>query len=255
MRVLHLIDSLIQAGAEALVKDMVPRMRTRGVDVCVAVLKELDSPFERELREKGISFLPTVPGGFYNPGHLLSLRRYIPDFDVVHVYLFPAQLFAPIATILAGSKVPLVLSEGTPHHRRRRKWLYPLEKWMYSRYTAVACASDAIAASLREWIPSIGSKITVIGNGIDVQKFQHAKPVSRASAGISNSSCVLLMWQACSRAKTTLTCSAQWCTYRMPTSCWSVTANCVHNLSVWPRPWGSRDGFTSSAAARMSRNC
>ncbi|MFZ0866159.1 MAG: glycosyltransferase [Candidatus Sulfotelmatobacter sp.] len=189
---MHLIDSLIQAGAEALVKDMVPRMRTRGVDVCVAVLKELDSPFERELREKGISFLPTVPGGFYNPGHLLSLRRYIPDFDVVHVYLFPAQLFAPIATILAGSKVPLVLSEGTPHHRRRRKWLYPLEKWMYSRYTAVACASDAIAASLREWIPSIGSKITVIGNGIDVQKFQHAKPVSRASAGISNSSCVLL---------------------------------------------------------------
>lgn len=192
MRVLHLIDSLIQAGAEALVKDMVPRMRTLGVDVCVAVLKELDSPFERELREKGIPFLPTAVGGFYNPSHLLSLRRHIPEFDVVHVYLFPAQLFAPVATILAGSKVPLVLSEGTPHHRRRKRWLHPLEKWMYSRYTAVACASEAIAASLREWIPSIDSKISVIGNGIDVQKFQHAKPVSRESAGVSNSNCVLL---------------------------------------------------------------
>jgi glycosyltransferase involved in cell wall biosynthesis len=192
VRVLHLIDSLIQAGAEALVKDMVPRMRTRGVDVCVAVLKELDSPFDRELREEGIPFLPTAVGGFYSPRHLLTLRRHIPDFDVVHVYLFPAQLFAPIATILAGSKVPLVLSEGTPHHRRRRKWLHPLERWMYSRYTAVACASHAIATSLSEWIPGIDSKITVIENGIDVQKFQHAKPVPRASVGISNGNCVLL---------------------------------------------------------------
>ena len=123
MRVLHLIDSLIQAGAEALVKDMGLRMRTRGVDVCVAVLKELDGPFELELREKCTPFLPTALGGFDNPGHLLTLRRHIPDFDVVHVDLFPAQLFAPIATILAGSKVPLVVSEGTLHHRRKKKWL------------------------------------------------------------------------------------------------------------------------------------
>lgn len=192
MRVLHLIDSLILAGAEALVKDMVPRMRARGADVSVAVLKQLDSPFEQELREKGIPFLPTALGGIYTPGHLLTLRRHIPDFDVVHVYLFPAQLFAPIAQILAGSSVPLVLSEGTPHHRRRKKWLHPLEVWMYRRYAAVACASEAIATSLKEWLPGINSKITVIENGIDVQKFQQAKPVSRESAGISNGNCVLV---------------------------------------------------------------
>ena len=34
--------------------------------------------------------------------------------------------------------------------------------------------------------------MTVIENGIDVQRFQHAKPVSRASVGASNSNCVLL---------------------------------------------------------------
>jgi glycosyltransferase involved in cell wall biosynthesis len=192
VRVLHLIDSLIQAGAEALVKDMVPRMRAHDVDVSVAVLKELDSPFEHELREAGIPFLPTANGGMYAPAHLLTLRRHIPEFDLVHVYLFPAQLFAPIAAALARTKVPLVLSEGTPHHRRKKKWLHPLERWMYGRYSAVACASDAIAASLREWIPGIDSKITVIENGIDVQNFQQAKPASRASAGISNGNCVLL---------------------------------------------------------------
>ena len=192
MRVLHVIDSLIQAGAEALVKDMVPRMRSAGVEVSVAVLKELDSPFEQELRENNIEFVHTAPGGIYSPTHVLSLRRHIHKFDVIQTYLFPAQLFAPLAVMLAGSRVPLVLSEQTTHHRRKKKWLHPLERWMYSRYAAVACASDAIAASLREWIPSIDSKITVIENGIDVQKFQHAKPASRTSVGISNRNCILL---------------------------------------------------------------
>jgi glycosyltransferase involved in cell wall biosynthesis len=192
LRVLHVIDSLIQAGAEALVKDMLPRMRAAGVDVSVAVLKELDSPFERELREKDIPFLPTAAGGIYSLRHLLTLRRHIPEFDLVHVYLFPAQLFVPFAAALASTRVPLVLSEGTPHHRRKKKWLHPMEQWMYSRYAAVACASDAIAASLREWIPQIHSKITVIENGIDVLKFQQAKPVSRVSVGISNGNPVLL---------------------------------------------------------------
>jgi glycosyltransferase involved in cell wall biosynthesis len=192
LRVLHVIDSLIQAGAEALVKDMVPRMRSAGVDVSVAVLTELDSPFERELRENNIPFLPTVRGGIYSPAHVLSLKRHVHKFDVIQVCLFPAQLFTPLAIMLAQSKVPLVLSEQTTQHRRRKMWLHPLETWMYSRYTAIACASEGIATSLKAWVPGVENKITVIPNGIDVQAFEQAKPGSRASAGINNGNCVLL---------------------------------------------------------------
>jgi glycosyltransferase involved in cell wall biosynthesis len=192
LRVLHVIDSLIQAGAEALVKDMLPRMRSAGVDVSVAVLKELDSPFERELREKNIPFLPTAPGGIYSPAHVPSLRRHIHKFDVIQTYLFPAQLFAPLAVMLAGGKVPLVLSEQTTHHRRKKMWLHPLETWMYSRYTAIACASEGIAASLKAWVPGVQDKISVIPNGIDVETFTQAAPVPRASLGINNGNCVLL---------------------------------------------------------------
>lgn len=192
LRVLHVIDSLIQAGAEALVKDMVPRMRSAGVDASVAVLKELDSPFERELRDKAIPFLPTAPGGIYSPSHVLSLARQIHKFDVIQTYLFPAQLFTPIAAMLGGSKVPLVISEQTTHHRRRKIWLHPMETWMYSRYTAIACASEGIAASLEEWIPGIDHKITVIPNGIDIPTFERANPVPRSSLGINDGNCVLL---------------------------------------------------------------
>lgn len=192
LRVLHIIDSLDQGGAEALVKDMVPRMRARRADVCVAVLKELDSPFERELHEKGIPFLPTAAGGIYSPTHVFSLMHHIQEFDLVQSHLFPAQLFTPLAAMLVESRVPLVVTEHTPHHRRRKKWLYPLETWMYSRYRAIACVSEAIAASLRAWIPGLDEKITVIPNGIDVQKFQQATPISRASIGIKDGNCVLL---------------------------------------------------------------
>jgi glycosyltransferase involved in cell wall biosynthesis len=189
---LHIIDSLIEAGAEAMVKDMVPRMQDRGIDVSVAVLKELDTPFEREVREKGIPFLPTAAGGIYSPAHVVRLANHIHEFDLVQLYLFPAQLFAALAAMLAGSNVPLVLSEQTTSHRRRTKWLHQFDAWMYSHYTAIACASEGIAASLREWIPGVSRKITVIQNGIDVRKFQQARSVSRASLGINESSCILL---------------------------------------------------------------
>lgn len=192
MRVLHIIDSLIQAGAEALVKDMVPRMRSSGVDVSVAVLKELDSPFERELRAKNIPFLATTRGGIYSPMHVFSLRSHIHDFDLIQTYLFPAQLFAPLAAMLARSQVPFVLSEQNTHNRRQKMWLHPLETWMYSRYAAVACASEAIAASLKVWVPGVSNKITVIPNGIDVQTFERAIPAARSSVGVNNGNCVLL---------------------------------------------------------------
>lgn len=192
MRVLHVIDSLIQAGAEALVKDMVPRMRSAGVEVSVAVLKELDSPFERELRELNITFLPTAGGGIYSPTHVLSLRRHIHKFDVIQAYLFPAQLFAALAVMLAGNKVPLVLSEQTTHHRRKKIWLRPLETWMYSRYATIACASEGIAASLKAWVPCVSDRISVIPNGIDIQTFERANPVPRSSLGINDGNCVLL---------------------------------------------------------------
>ncbi len=192
LRVLHIIDSLIQGGAEALVKDLLPRMKLRGVNVSVAVLVELESAFERELRDEGIPFLPTAPGGIYSPRHVVSLMRQLDEFDLVHSHLFPAQLFAPLAAMLAGNSLPLLVTEHTTLPRRRKKWLYPLEHWMYSRYAAVACVSEAIAVNLRAWIPSLSERIAVIPNGIDVRKFQEAIPASSASLGIKNGNPVLL---------------------------------------------------------------
>jgi glycosyltransferase involved in cell wall biosynthesis len=192
LRVLHVIDSLFQAGAEELVKDMLPRMRARGSDPFVAVLKVLNNPLERELRAQGIPFLSTAAGGMYSPMHILNLALHVRKFDLIQTHLFPAQLFTPLAAMLARSTVPIVSSEHNTHHRRRKKWLHPLETWMYDHYAAVACPSEAIAVSLRKWIPGIGRKISVIPNGINLGVFQRAMPASRASIGIGDGACILL---------------------------------------------------------------
>ena len=52
-KVLIVINSLIQAGAEALVKDLAPQLRARRVQIAVAVLKRLDNSFEKLVEQAG----------------------------------------------------------------------------------------------------------------------------------------------------------------------------------------------------------
>lgn len=63
---------------------------------------------------------------------------------------------------------------------------------MYGRYTRIACVSDASAENLSAWVPGLAEKITVVPNGIVVQKFQQAAPLPRSSIGINNGTCLLL---------------------------------------------------------------
>lgn len=181
MRILTVIDSLNLAGAEALIKDTVPRMVARGIHVTIAVLKEFpESSFEREMRERRIPFLPTSPGGIYSPSHIFGLSRYLGNFDLVHVRLFPASLWVPLALKLSGKRVPLVLSADTTLHNRG---IIPFgkyfEQWMHGQYTAIAAASEGIAEHVRGFFPNEPGRVRVVWNGTDIRRFQNAKAIDR----------------------------------------------------------------------------
>jgi glycosyltransferase involved in cell wall biosynthesis len=51
---------------------------------------------------------------------------------------------------------------------------------MYPHYERIACISDATAESLTRWCPSVSEKITVIPNGIPLDKFENAQPATLA---------------------------------------------------------------------------
>src|SRR5664280_3068778 len=85
MRVLHVIDSLVLGGAEVLVKDLAPRMRARGIDFEVLILRRTNSPVEVAVRESGVPVHDTELKNLYSPVQIAKLARIVDRYDVVHV--------------------------------------------------------------------------------------------------------------------------------------------------------------------------
>ena len=73
--------------------------------------------------------------------------------------------------ILKCNNAKLVTTEHSANNRRRGKWyLKPIDKWLYNRYKSIICISEQPAENLRKHIGTKES-ITIINNGVDVEKF------------------------------------------------------------------------------------
>ena len=176
MRVLQIIDSLNLGGAEVMLTAMAPRFRTRGVDCDVAVLLRSQSPLERTFREQNVTLYYTDVPKLYSPRQIFSLIKFMNGYDIIHVHLFPAQLWAALAVASLGTGVPLVTTEHNTWNARRRWWRRRFDRWMYSRYKHIACISDATGEELVRWCPSAAGKISTIANGIRLDAFETARP-------------------------------------------------------------------------------
>lgn len=176
MRVLQVIDSLRIGGAEVLVRDLVPRFLQRGIDCEVLVLSRSSSTLETELQAAGVRVLDTDNLDVYSPRQIFPLAKRFPGFDLVHVHLFPAQLWAALAA--SRSTCRLVTTEHSTWNARRHWWFRPVDAFMYSRYAQIACISDAAAAQLGRWCPSVKDKLRVVPNGIVVERFSDASPAA-----------------------------------------------------------------------------
>ena len=181
MRVLQVIDSLRLGGAEVLVRDLAPRLLARGVGCEVAVLFQSSSPLEASLKAAGVSLHSTGVTNVYSPHQVRPLAKLMQSYDIVHVHLFPAQLWAVLGMSHRGTRVPLVTTEHATTNSRRRWWLRPLDVWMYPHYECIACNSEATAAELVNWCPSISSKIRMIPNGVPLEAFETAQPAELPS--------------------------------------------------------------------------
>lgn len=178
MRILQVINTLTLAGAERLVFDLVPRLSDRGLDLSLLVLQSLDTPLENDLRVRGVPFLPTGKGGIYSSRQVPHFAKTIAGFDLVHVHLFPAQLWMSAASLFMGERPALVTTEHNPTNLRRHWWFRPVDRWLYPRYDRIICNSQATLAALVDWVPAIRERVTVIANGIDLSRFHHV-PAAR----------------------------------------------------------------------------
>ena len=172
MRILHVITSLRTGGAEHLMVDLLPRLRDLGNEVELLVFDGVHTAFYDELEQKGIKIHHLgVGGNVYNPLNILKLTKYVYRYDIIHTHNTACQLFVPIAKILKCNNAKLVTTEHSANNRRRGKWyLKPIDKWLYNRYKSIICISEQPAENLRKHIGTKES-ITIINNGVDVEKF------------------------------------------------------------------------------------
>jgi glycosyltransferase involved in cell wall biosynthesis len=177
MRILHVITSLYNGGAERLMVDLLPRLCNGGEnEVELLLFNGVETIFKRELQQKGIRIISlTTTNDVYHPRRLLKLRSVIQQYDIVHTHNTACQFYVALACCLMRNKPFLVTTEHNSTNRRRSKfWLKPIDRWMYSRYASIVCIAEQTRLNLLEYIGN-NNRVCTIHNGVDVSRF--IKPI------------------------------------------------------------------------------
>lgn len=176
MKILHVITSLQTGGAEKLMVEIIPQLRSLGNDVDLLVFNGVYTPFYKELERKGVKiFSLGLYKNVYDIRNLFNLIKFLKkhQYDIVHTHNTAAQLFAALAKVLCS--VVLCTTEHNTFNRRRNwKWYIPFERLMYQCYSHIICISDKTEENLRNHIGDIGVEISTIYNGVNISKYNNA---------------------------------------------------------------------------------
>ena len=135
--------------------------------------------------------------GFSGIKGTISLIKYIKkeEFDIVHTYLFLANLAGNLAAKIAG--VPVIISgrrdTGAPNEG---KWYHNIAyRIAHSLASKVICVSNAVADVVRQKEGVKDEKITVVQNGIDLSKIYNSEysGLRKADIGIKEDDFVVNM--------------------------------------------------------------
>lgn len=174
MKILHVIDSLHIGGAEVLVSSLSVASRKLNDDVEVYALRA-GGPLEPVVEAAGIPVHRASKGSVYSPFHILRLTRFLRSrrFDIIHVHLYPAQLWATLALLISRCDIPIVTTEHSASNHRRSLFFFKwLDRWMYRRYTAIAAISKATRDALIAYAGKMLPEVRVVRNGIDTTRFE-----------------------------------------------------------------------------------
>ena len=132
IKVLQIINSLQAGGAEALLKNFTLQAKKHNekynefnIEVCV-----LYSPgiFKEEIEKAGI---PVWELGLNFKYDLISVIKLISlikrgKYNMVHVHLFPANLFVSLASLFLPKNIKFIFSEHSIYNRRRSSKIFKI---------------------------------------------------------------------------------------------------------------------------------
>jgi glycosyltransferase involved in cell wall biosynthesis len=200
MKILQVINNLGTGGAEKLVFDIVPKYTAKGISMDILVLDGTEYPFYVEFKKNTNSHLFYLgKSSVYNPFLIFKIIKFLKQYDVVHVHLFPALYWVALAKWISFSKVKLVYTEHSTSNRRRNNWLFKLlDSFIYSKYSRLICITDEVEAQLKKQLQFSDDLFQVIPNGIDLSKIEFAKSYDKNFLNLSLSSSSKLLIQVSS---------------------------------------------------------
>jgi glycosyltransferase involved in cell wall biosynthesis len=177
-RILFLITSLEQGGAEQVLYDTVTGLDKEKWDVVVLAMRKRGPYFQR-LRFEGYVVESLDIKRKFAPGAFLRLMARIAFFrpDIIHSHLFHADLPGRIASFLArGHRRSLFISH---QHIPEQRFL-PIRGFLdrSSRFLvdAFICVSEAVADHVRVHLKPKPEKLVVLPNGRNLRPFLAIPP-------------------------------------------------------------------------------
>lgn len=187
MKILQIINSLGTGGAEKLLLETIPLYRKEGIEMDVLVFWNNNHQFIDELKALNCCKIIMLKESenfkdIYSVSHIWKLRKYLKEYDIAHVHLFPAQYFTVLANISIRNKCKLIFTEhNTTNKRIQKKYFKPIERLIYSGYEKIVCISDEIQLIYKKYL-SIDKKnrFVLIPNGIDIKKISDSIAVRKS---------------------------------------------------------------------------
>jgi glycosyltransferase involved in cell wall biosynthesis len=174
-KVLEIIDSLGSGGAESLLKNFVLEVKKNNVfNVEIATLYS-NAIFKDEIKNAGIPIWDLGLTFKYNLMGVIKLIKLIKKrkYNIIHVHLFPADIFAAVASLFLPNNIKWIFSEHSVYNRRRTFKIFKiLDNFTYSRYSKIICVSKQVEFALISWMSSVKGKTKVIPNAVPVPKFR-----------------------------------------------------------------------------------
>ncbi|MCH4829051.1 glycosyltransferase [Flavobacterium columnare] len=179
MKVLHVINSLDMGGAEKLVAELLPIFNEFGVESELLLLNGKQTEIKNILQENGITIYDLGMINIYNPMSVFKLIKYLKNYDIVNVHLFPSLYFIALAIffIRKNERPLLVFTEHNTMNRRIESKLFSwIDKIIYSFYKRIICITNEVEDIFKKHLGGCKNRFVVIENGIDLDKINSYKP-------------------------------------------------------------------------------
>ncbi len=185
-RVGLVISNLEYGGAQRQVIELANRINAEGGDAAVCCLSDY-VPLAATLHDSSRRLFVVAKRGKFDLGIVPRLARWICDekIDVVHSFLFDAEMAARLAGRLAG-RVAIIGSERNTDYKLRLRHRWPMVLTDGCFDVLIANSHAGKRFQMRE-LGISASRIHVVPNGVDVNRFSPRPAGSvREKMGITN---------------------------------------------------------------------